>query len=354
MALQMSDKQHEQTLAPGSDAPAGVQQADVSPDALTQPMPVEQTADMPGADTVPADTPVGDIPAADTLSAEAAPEPEPEAVPLQLPGEILSAKRQERRMSIEEVSARIKLAPRQIAALEANDFAALPGMASTRGFIRSYARLLDLDPEPMLAAIADEPNPAFSPLVIRRPLPSPGFSGRRYAPPTSHRRDARRLPALAALVLVFVGTLAFVGYRQQWLQLPPIALPFAGDIAALSGRAAVARSVAPVVPVEEPVTAVPALQPAAAVAAEASVPVTPTSALRLAAREDAWVEVVAIDGERKLVSRLMKAGTTELVEITEPVILVVGNAAGIDAVLRGQSLNLRAAARDNVAKLSLK
>jgi len=50
----------------------------------------------------------------------------------------------------------------------------------------------------------------------------------------------------------------------------------------------------------------------------------------------------------------MKAGTTELVEINEPVVLVVGNAAGIDATLRGQSLNLRAVARDNVAKLSLK
>ena len=50
----------------------------------------------------------------------------------------------------------------------------------------------------------------------------------------------------------------------------------------------------------------------------------------------------------------MKAGTTELLEVNEPVVLVVGNAAGIEAVLRGQSLNLRAAARDNVVKLSLK
>jgi cytoskeleton protein RodZ len=50
----------------------------------------------------------------------------------------------------------------------------------------------------------------------------------------------------------------------------------------------------------------------------------------------------------------MKAGTTELVEINEPGVLVVGNAVGVDASLRGQSLNLRAVARDNVAKLSLK
>jgi cytoskeleton protein RodZ len=50
----------------------------------------------------------------------------------------------------------------------------------------------------------------------------------------------------------------------------------------------------------------------------------------------------------------MKAGTTELVEVNEPVVLVIGNAAGVDASLRGQTLNLRAVARDNVAKLSLK
>jgi len=78
------------------------------------------------------------------------------------------------------------------------------------------------------------------------------------------------------------------------------------------------------------------------------------SALEIKAREDSWVEVTTVEGERRLISRLMKAGTTELIEVHEPVVLVVGNAAGVDAALRGQSLNLRAVARDNVAKLSLK
>lgn len=253
-------------------------------------------------------------------------------------------------MSVDEVSARIKLAPRQIVALEADDFAALPGMATTRGFIRSYARLLELDPEPLLAALADEPNPAFAPLVIRRPLPSPEFSGRRYAPPTSHRRDARRLPALAAVMLVFIGTLAFIAYRQEWLPMPSLELPVAGDAPAPAGTESSVAAEAPVAPAAQsmpPADVPPAAEPVPA-------PVAPNSVLQLAAREDAWVEVIAIDGERKLLSKLMKAGATELLEISEPVVLVVGNAAGVDASLRGQSLNLRAAARDNVAKLSLK
>jgi cytoskeleton protein RodZ len=50
----------------------------------------------------------------------------------------------------------------------------------------------------------------------------------------------------------------------------------------------------------------------------------------------------------------MKAGTTEKFDMNEPVVLVVGNASGVDVTLRGQLLNLRAVARDNVSKLSLK
>ncbi len=330
----MSDKEHPQSTAQDGNAPAAAMQADTMQ-----------------ADAAASAESSGSAEAADATDAtEAA-----AAVRLPLPGEILAAKRQERRMSVDEVSARIKLAPRQIAALEANDFAALPGMATTRGFIRSYARLLELDPEPLLAALADEPNPAFAPLVIRRPLPSPEFSGRRYAPPTSHRRDARRLPALAAVMLVFVGTLAFIAYRQQWLPMPEIPLTMPGEAATAATAAGSDVVVAAVeAPAMSAVPTAPASPSGDAPAVRKPEAAASASALQLAAREDAWIEIIAIDGERKLMSKLMKAGTTELVEITEPVVLVVGNAAGIEAVLRGQSLNLKAAARDNVAKLSLK
>jgi cytoskeleton protein RodZ len=334
----MSDKEHPQSTAQDGNTPAAEMQADTMQAAATQ-------TDAMQADAAEAAESSGSAEAADATEAAA-------AVRLPLPGEILAAKRQERRMSIDEVSARIKLAPRQIAALETNDFAALPGMATTRGFIRSYARLLELDPEPLLAALTDEPNPAFAPLVIRRPLPSPAFSGRRYAPPTSHRRDARRLPALAAVMLVFVGTLAFIAYRQQWLPMPAVSLTMPGEAATAAGSdETVAAVEAPAVPAVPTAPASPSGDAPAVRKPEAA---ASASALQLAAREDAWIEIIAIDGERKLMSKLMKAGTTELIEITEPVVLVVGNAAGIEAVLRGQSLNLRAAARDNVAKLSLK
>lgn len=261
-------------------------------------------------------------------------------VPGQLPGELLLAARERLTLSIDEVSMRLRLLPRQITALEANDFDALPGMASVRGFIRSYAKLLGLDPEPLVAMLAHEPNPAFEPIVVRRPLSAPSMHSRRFAPPVTHRRGARRLTGLAAVVLVFVGTLAFIAYRYDMLPLPAQLNLTMPDIVA--GAAQEAR--------------VPAVQPAAPELAEGhhvNAKAVPSGVLELRANQDSWVEVITIKGERKLFSKLMKAGSVEPVDVTEPVVLIVGNVAGIEASLRGQPLDLKATARENVVRVNL-
>lgn len=264
-------------------------------------------------------------------------------LPTALPGELLAARRNELRWTLQEVSQRLKLAPRQITALEANDFASLPGMASVRGFIRSYARLLELDPVPLLEMLSNEPNPAVDPILLRRPLPSRGFPGRRYAPPSGHRRGSRRLSGLALLVMVFVGALAYAAYRHG---LPTISI----DVPSVSTVFASWKDLTESTLSE--VTDKPVSAPEAA-AVDDQKSIDPSRLLELKLREDAWVEISALNGN-KLVSRLMKAGTTEQFDMSEPVILVIGNASGVDANLRGQPLNLRAVARDNVSKLSLK
>ena len=61
-------------------------------------------------------------------------------------------------LSVAEVSHHVKFAPRQIEALEADDFDHLPETAFLRGFVRSYARLLQLDSAPLLAALPRPPQ----------------------------------------------------------------------------------------------------------------------------------------------------------------------------------------------------
>ena len=56
-------------------------------------------------------------------------------------------------MSVHDVAERIKFAPKQVEALEANDFTHLPEAAFLRGFVRSYARVLHLDEAVLISAL---------------------------------------------------------------------------------------------------------------------------------------------------------------------------------------------------------
>ena len=58
-------------------------------------------------------------------------------------------------LSIDAVAQQLKLAPRQVMALEDDDYAQLPGRTFVRGFMRNYARLVRLDPEAVLASLPE-------------------------------------------------------------------------------------------------------------------------------------------------------------------------------------------------------
>jgi cytoskeleton protein RodZ len=67
--------------------------------------------------------------------------------------------------------------------------------------------------------------------------------------------------------------------------------------------------------------------------------------------KDSWVQVKTINGNVML-SRLLKEGETETVPMSNPVQVVIGNAAGIEATLRGTPLPLKSGA-GNIARLTL-
>ena len=68
-------------------------------------------------------------------------------------GRTLRETREHLGLSVADVANQIKFAPRQIEALEADDFQHLPEAAFLRGFIRSYAKILQLDAQALLAAL---------------------------------------------------------------------------------------------------------------------------------------------------------------------------------------------------------
>ncbi|HAF44586.1 MAG TPA: hypothetical protein DCK83_06525 [Gallionellaceae bacterium] len=73
-------------------------------------------------------------------------------------GTTLREAREGQGMSVYDIAERIKFAPKQVEALEANDYERLPKATFLRGFVRSYARVLQLDEAELIAALPTEPS----------------------------------------------------------------------------------------------------------------------------------------------------------------------------------------------------
>lgn len=71
-------------------------------------------------------------------------------------GELLASARRSAGKTIADVEAGTRIRGRMIDALEKDDREALPARAYVRGYIISYAKFLDIDPEPLLKRFAEE------------------------------------------------------------------------------------------------------------------------------------------------------------------------------------------------------
>ena len=73
------------------------------------------------------------------------PPSEPDAQAAGFPGESLVRAREQLGLSAEQVATELRLSPQQVQAIEQSDFSKLPSAVFTRGYIRTYARLVNLD-----------------------------------------------------------------------------------------------------------------------------------------------------------------------------------------------------------------
>ncbi|MDH3375692.1 MAG: DUF4115 domain-containing protein [Gammaproteobacteria bacterium] len=74
------------------------------------------------------------------------------------PGMRLAAARAARNLSLEEVADELNLSVSVIAALEADDYANLPGETFVRGYLRGFAHLVDIDESVVLGESPGTPN----------------------------------------------------------------------------------------------------------------------------------------------------------------------------------------------------
>lgn len=231
-------------------------------------------------------------------------------------------------LAVDDISRDTRIAPRFIEAIESEDYSSLPGLIFTRSFIRQYALILNLDPNPLLEAL---------PKVDENTTPLPDPPARPRA--RSLYRNERHMRALTTsavwlLGIGVVGTAAYLYSNHYSLRL--VAPPNHDVVKAASPAPDPAPAKAPVViagtkPSAPAVNDVENAAPAASAGSSAQVKISLTAHAR------AWIRIDA-DGKTAFMGTLTPNETKEI-SASEQIRLQTGNAGALTVSLNGKTLD---------------
>ncbi|OGC93005.1 hypothetical protein A3D85_01410 [Candidatus Amesbacteria bacterium RIFCSPHIGHO2_02_FULL_47_9] len=126
-------------------------------------------------------------------------------------GQILQSARLAKKLEIEDISRITKIRPNFLLSIEADDYSRLPSTVA-RGFIRNYAKILDLKPETILAVFRRDFIETSAGHIVPRGLAQPAQKPNFWTPKTT---------VIAALVCVFFLFGAYLIYQYRLLTGPP-------------------------------------------------------------------------------------------------------------------------------------
>lgn len=349
------------------------------------PVDLEQRAPAPGVEYAPASSVSAPAPAPAPAQWE---RPRPEPVNLSV-GEILRRERLHYGKSLEDVESTLRIRASYLDAIEQGDYARLPGRVYASGFVRAYAKYLDLNEDKIIALfkkqmvstgsapatgmnfpVAASERRAASPwlfvsstvlaiaivavwvMASRPTLPSAdaippvpaeittesaiGSVSAQMTPapsPTAETAEAAAAPAPQAPAPATPATEESI--RQQVAQVDPsiavAPIETEASPAAPSPSQEITASASASAAQENAVDSATAA-PSAAVEAAA-----PTHRVILKAVESTWIEIRDAQG-KTLLSSILKAGDIYFVPDQAGLILSTGNAGGFSIELDGKTL----------------
>jgi len=230
-------------------------------------------------------------------------------------GDEFRAAREARHLSPSDVSEQIHIRSVYLQSIEDEDWSAIAAPVYVRGFIRTYARFLGLDPESAVerftASLADQGQKPQETVVS----------------PAPRRRPSIWLWLATAAAILLVG---FVGYSYYQVQ--------SGEKAIEPAAAVGDTSAAPAAPVAA--TSAPA--PVPAVQRPKPVPATASSrTLEVRLTQRSWL-LVDVDGTQRL-EGIFPAGTRKEFH-GKNALVRAGNAGGVDLKVNGKELGSMGAA----------
>ncbi|MDO8346640.1 MAG: helix-turn-helix domain-containing protein [Rugosibacter sp.] len=273
------------------------------------------------------------------------PEPVPDEASLlsdrHLPGAVLRATREARGLSVADVAQAIRFSVRQIDALECDDYLGFPSATLLRGFIRSYAKLLKIDAESLLALL----EPAMPTAANVRP---PDDFGAAEQPGWLPNMKAKLLLAGLLVLIVLAVVLRFSPLESG--SVPPMPIPPPKAAVPLVTTAP-ASTVVPAVPAL-PAVPVPAVPASAGAPPPAPPPAMAASGLRVELTDRSWIEIR--DATKTIVlSGEFPAGTRQNVAGKPPFHIWIGKAAGVRVFMGERNIDLQPYTRAEVARLTV-
>lgn len=120
------------------------------------------------------------------------------------PGVMLKERRESLRLSIEEIADKLHLRPAVVADLEQDIIDHSVSTTFTKGYVRLYAKHMDMDPTPLLQAFDELANP------IKQPAKLQSFSQK-----MAKQASDKRLMMLSYFILFSVVAMAVIWWFQQ-------------------------------------------------------------------------------------------------------------------------------------------
>lgn len=305
-------------------------------------------------------------------------------------GAMLRKAREARGLSVQDVSNSLRFSVKQIEALENSAFELFPDAMMTRGFIRSYAKYLEIDAEPLLAVYRSSSGEDSQKKVI-------AIKSSMRPVELSHE-SWPWLKYILATIVVLLFLLAWMIYvefmphqsetsaetdagaehvqksTENSIPLPPPAVPEAAlpaaervsdmNVGELTGEVMQdstatqatdsASSFPAKTPAEKPATTPVSSGSASSLSASGSadVPAASSKTISFSFTGQSWVSVKDKTG-KVIYEKLGQAGAQETVTAVPPLTLVIGNATDTAVQVSGQPLDFSSNIKNNVARITL-
>ncbi|MCE9679224.1 DUF4115 domain-containing protein [Shewanella sp. AS1] len=281
-------------------------------------------------------------------------------------GELLKTAREAKGLSVGQIAQQLHLRPSIVAAIELDDFSEIASATYVKGYVKNYARLVDVDKEAIDAALA-----FYFPVVSAPTMQS-------FSRKTTHEaRDGRLMLATYLIIFVLLALLV-VWWLQKSAQVSGVdmsqltaeevaeleqesqrqqLLTDDGQIPSKDGTAEAQTGIEPMQEVEQEEQAPEPDTSAAESDAEAQ---TLTAAnelphdvlLRMELTADCWIKITDAVG-KTLVNDLKVGGSAINVAGQEPFEVILGAPQALTMTINGENVDLTKYPKGRVARLTL-